>query len=1398
MEILRYYSSFTVISQILFTMKRRSLFLALWLLLLSLVVLGQKPWPTSLAHMGLKQSAVGGIRCMARDKQEGLVPIGENDFVAYGTWHGIASCLNLKLFDRELEGYPEEANQRGTSQAAASNPNAYLARITPDGEVKWSVSTIDGAVEELRVATEGDRSYVVMTVCPTWRKHRETLDHRLFTLKSSNGTRMTVDHDFDIPTNDQEFRGLLYVYAFEIGPNGELTTPWELAKRTAINGKDKQVWFTLRDLLVKQGEVTLSARYGSCSVELGNPPDAIIHTTRTTGESDFEVIAVRYQGQKVKGSWVVESSSPLAGERVNALLLAPDAIYASVELKRSSAEACLVRLFGYEVELTDVKTVRAILRLDYQLAKAKWATRLPGSCDAVGMALYDDNLYVTGSYDAEETWGNVHLPDPDADGEGVENAAYWGALSTDAGALNTAASMVAGFAEGQGIAVVGDRVYSMFDYAGQSFGSSPSEAMDIIDFGGTKVQVELGAPESNYQIGLACHRIDGGFVGFVPVLFAKGYIQIPVSGPVVNRSGFTLGFANQTGNGVGITEGVECAGQPFATPEADGYRGYDCIDLFLTLAAPRYNLSVSQQGEARNAQVRVLRRGVEVSPGEKKLLAGDVISIEVAVLGHTGAVEVSGATPVPSSPNAYSVVGDVEVKVTYTKDPSLWAKVSYTWEVEPGQYNQIYSSYWGDYLRTNIKEIPQGDLLRIARSGIPAGYVLDVINVSGATPTGATSPPDGATWSPGYLYIVDAGAKEVVVQTTIKRDENLWKTIAFPATTTDTEGNSYTLEVRYKNQALASGDKIPVGEQFTITFSGKQGMLPTVQCVGAKPVPEKYYGRSHVYPFTYTVEDNVVITIPGFQSRQVDLSIIVPKKHGKLLVYRDAIEDDAHLLQGKKVSVDWNSQLVVKAAPDSGYAAYDDKISNPLTLGVHLEGLLLLEGNTYRLLATTSARASVKFIAEIYRLSILPTNGVTVVVTSKDGGEVVTPSTSLTFGDLILVKATNDRPDDQVLTAIVVDGAKPTGNPDEYRVMGNVAVRTTVASLVELQLKGTPIGGYTISWHDGSTDQQLEVTSTDQQLKLKEGSTITITVKLPEGDYKLVDVQPVYVQPVEGKVGVYTLTLVASTTVQVNIVQLSRYALTLKAGEHGTLNVVYTEPGKSAVSRELTAAEEALQLLAETEVQVSASPAPHFRVEQIRVGQNLGFPNGGLFTLSQPVAVSVIFARIAYRVKELAIRGGGKIILSHHHLQQALWPNDTVHDGDTLTLKLQASEGFELVHNSLRVEGLKATETAGEYTVEGNVRVKADFRATGVVNPVADVQPPKLLTNPVAETAVITHAEALRAYSVVGINGTVHLTGRCGGGAECRIPVHSLPSGIYLLRLQMDGGQTLILRFNKE
>ena len=178
--------------------------------------------------------------------------------------------------------------------------------------------------------------------------------------------------------------------------------------------------------------------------------------------------------------------------------------------------------------------------------------------------------------------------------------------------------------------------------------------------------------------------------------------------------------------------------------------------------------------------------------------------------------------------------------------------------------------------------------------------------------------------------------------------------------------------------------------------------------------------------------------------------------------------------------------------------------------------------------------------------------------------------------------------------------------------------------------------------------------------------------------------------------------------------------------------------------------------------------------------------------------MSVTFTRITYRVQELAIRGSGKIILARRSLTQALQQNDTVCDGDTLTLKLQASEGFELLSNSLRVEGLKATETAGEYTVEGNVRVKADFRALGVVNPVAGVQTPTLLTNPVAEAAVITHAETLRAYSVVGIDGTVYLAGNAGGGSECRIPVYSLPAGIYLIRLQMGDGRSLLLRFTKE
>ena len=450
----------------------------------------------------------------------------------------------------------------------------------------------------------------------------------------------------------------------------------------------------------------------------------------------------------------------------------------------------------------------------------------------------------------------------------------------------------------------------------------------------------------------------------------------------------------------------------------------------------------------------------------------------------------------------------------------------------------------------------------------------------------------------------------------------------------------------------------------------------------------------------------------------------------------------------------------------------------------------------FRLRATQKAELAVWFKRQNYLLTVKETIGVSVLV--RRGNDTIDNSTVLHFADTITILVDNSLPNEQLVTSIVVEGAKPTGKENEYRVMGNVIVSTPTVSVVPVLLKGTPVGSYTVGWVLAKESKQVRVDGADQTVLLPLGVEVTLSVAVPEGDYRIKSVEPSYALLQAGNPNEYKFTLVASTTVQVNIALIPRNLLSIKSLGPGKLVVTYTEPGLPKASTELGEAERELHLLAGTLISLLASPAPHFRVEQIRVGENLGFPNGGLFTLSQPVAVSVIFARITYRVQELATRGSGRIILTSRSRPQALQQNDTVCDGDTLTLRLQASEGFELLSNSLRVEGLKATETAGEYTVEGNVRVKADFRALGVVNPVAGVQTPTLLTNPVAEAAVITHAETLRAYSVVGIDGTVYLAGNAGGGSECRIPVYSLPAGIYLIRLQMGDGRSLLLRFTKE
>ena len=1379
-------------------MRRIFLLVSTVLLLLatSIGALAQKPWDAALSTMGLRASSVGGIRCPNRDKQEGLVPIGETDYLAFGIWEGAKVEFNLKLFDAELPGYPEEVYKPVEQIPDAVNRNGYLARIAPDGQVKWSISTIDGEVVDIKAAAEGEKSYVVFTVRPTWRKQRETADHTLFILKSSQGGARAVTQDFDIAPSAVGFQRPLYVYAVEIGENGELGEPWELAKRKVVVGSSPRMWFSLGDMVVKNGEVTLAAYYTCSTIELGIAPKIFTHTVHTRNLLP-ELLVVRYKDARVQKTWVVESPNAQGEESVQRIIVAPDAVYVSVSLVGDGINTYRVKLFGQEIELAESYIVRLLLKLDYELTAPVWAARLPGDCEASGMVEVGSEVYVVGTYGTEISWGSSHWADPSE--KDIEAAAYWGVLDAADGHLLRGTSMVAGYAQGQGLAVVDGKVYTMLVYAGQSFGSVPDPARSFINFEGTRVEVDLCDSEHDWAIGLACHSTAGEFIAFLPALFSKNYLQVPVAGPVPSRNGKLLGFATQTGGGGEHTEAVESMGKPFATPANQGYGGFDCVDQFLAFVRPQHRLTVTAVGKAPGAKITVLQNGKQIHSGSTALEVGDVITVQVKVLGFAYKVEVTGATPVQGKQDAYTVNGDVEVKVAYTREASLWAKIAYTYDLGDFQNLEIFSDYWDDYLRQKIAEIPQGDTLTIYRTGLPDGYKLSSLTVTGATEKRVvpvdTSHPQKKGWSEMHVYSVDAGAAEVKVESEIAKDESKWKSLKYPTTAHDADGNEYLLTVEVEGKTVNSGDKLLVGTQFTVVVKGKAGSYPSISCSGAVEVPEKYGTGKQVWPFTYKIQEDAEVTVNSFVAKRVPLTFKVHGR-GKLLVYDKAVEDTAHILQGPKVEVDWNERVLVKALPDSGYAAYTAAQPILAQPGVGATGLVDEGQGVFRLRATQKAELAVWFKRQNYLLTVKETIGVSVLV--RRGNDTIDNSTVLHFADTITILVDNSLPNEQLVTSIVVEGAKPTGKENEYRVMGNVIVSTPIVSVVPVLLKGTPVGSYTVGWVLAKESKQVRVDGADQTVLLPLGVEVTLSVAVPEGDYRLKSVEPSYALLQADNPNEYRFTLVASTTVQVNIALIPRNLLTIKSQGSGKLIVTYTEPGLPKASKELGESEDELRLLEGTLVSVLASPAPHFQVEQIRVGENLGFPNGGLFTLSQPVAVSVIFARITYRVQELATRGSGRIILTSRSRPQALQQSDTVCDGDTLTLKLQASEGFELVPSSLRVEGLKATETAGEYTVEGNVRVKADFRALGVVNPVAGVQTPNLLTNPVSEAAVITHAETLKAYSVVGIDGTVHLTGNAGGGSECRIPVYSLPSGIYLVRLQMGDGRSLLLRFTKE
>jgi len=795
-----------------------------------------------------------------------------------------------------------------------------------------------------------------------------------------------------------------------------------------------------------------------------------------------------------------------------------------------------------------------------------------------------------------------------------------------------------------------------------------------------------------------------------------------------------------------------------------------------------FTLSVVEVGKEDGCTYQLYLNDQLVANHEDvKLKADDLLKFEISSLGYTSAIVAEGATL--ESGTTYKVKGDKNVKftITYTKDESQWHTITFTEALQPQGRMIILAE---DVNVKSGEKVKRDTEIECQLRNLPLGYKLKM-EVTGLSFISQSQKKIKGRFVTIYVYKVTADA---TLNATLEKDESLWHTIAFTPEGKDAHAQPYTLAVYEIGEEalkeLKPNDKLPEGAYFVCRFTTVSGAYPTLTVTGAKPVTDEWSG---IYgAFVYEAEADVQITVSGWGEKFIPVSITVKTEdlgEAELTYLKDG--ETIHVKDGGQIPWGVICKLVILPKPGCEIKAENKP---------EVSGLTYISEDSYKV-EGTGVSVTVTLMRSMYSYSVVAHDGITIKAEKilKNGKtKLLDDKSQLIYGDKVILTVTNTDEANLWLKDVAITGLeKIAGEENTYTVVGNILVAPEVVKLISLTLKPNANAKFTVTYTEKNEEKSVNVASAELNVKANEKTQVSIKITEVNSQHRFLGVKPLMATPSADDPMLYTFEVTEASVVEVLTEAIEYVALTVNCGEHGKLQVAYTEPSAAQAGEksEDVEGEKTLTIEKGTTVKLKALPDEHFRVAKFQVGQNASFPQEGTLLLKEPTQVAVTFEALTYPVSAITHRGKGTLTLSTLDRQKnvELKQGDLVYDGEKLQIAYSADAAFDAKPETLKTEGLKQEGNA--YVVTGAVSVSIDFVPKPTAVEDALLAQVVVAPNPFTTQLRLVCEGVVGRYDLLNAQGVVVRSGNLMGNEQL-IETTDLTSGLYLLRLTAASGAT--------
>ena len=620
---------------------------------------------------------------------------------------------------------------------------------------------------------------------------------------------------------------------------------------------------------------------------------------------------------------------------------------------------------------------------------------------------------------------------------------------------------------------------------------------------------------------------------------------------------------------------------------------------------------------------------------------------------------------------------------------------------------------------------------------------------------------------------------------TYNKDTKTWIEYT-PATflITYAQPSNGVLTVKKGVSTIASQSSVEIGTQLTVVATANQGYELEALMINNKKVNPTFDPALRTYKTTFTAEK--ATTISATFKRKIEKVTITykPATNGNLIVKQGANT----LASG--ASVEKGTQLTVVATANQGYELEALMINNKKVENPTFDPALRSYKANFTAEKATTISATFKRKIEKVTITYKPaTNGNLIV---KQGANTLASGTSVEKGTQLAIVATANQ--GYELEALMINNKKvnPTFDPAlrTYKITFTAEKATTISATFKRKIEKVTIT------YKPATNGNLIVKQGANTLasgaSVEKGTQLTVVATANQGyelEALMINNKKVENPTFDPALRSYKANFTAekATTISATFKRkIEKVTITYKPATNG--NLIVKQGANTLASG--ASVEKGTQLT------VVATANQGYELEALMINnkkvENPTFDPAlrsykANFTAEKATTISATFKR---KIEKVTITykpaTNGNLVVKQG--ANTLASGTSVEKGAQLTVVATANQGYELKNGKVLLGDKELALTregqayTGTFVVEASVEISAEFIATTALSA---IDSPSILVypNPASHKVQISNANPNSEVALYNMDGLLLQQATTNAEGEVTLPVATLPTGHYLVRI---------------